>query len=263
VLNKTGSTLNDFLYAGEQFDPNVGFYYLRARYYDPTSGRFISRDPFGGNPFEPQSLHKYAYAHNDPINRRDPSGMFSLAEMDATMEMSMVLDEIFPQLLKGLNFALGIDVFYRPGFGMRNFGVEMLSFCVSDGCFASAIKLIESGNKLIVMGSHMMSMVDEMIGTAWEVKDLLMAGYGFYEMAEAIRNAPAGYRYISVSIDVFEQLEYLEVRGQTLLKVTATTTKGGSFVHFESWKDYTEAINKALKALIDLVKGLKPEPHEE
>ena len=37
-----------YLYRGEQFDPDLGLYYLRARYYNPLTGRFMSRDPEDG-----------------------------------------------------------------------------------------------------------------------------------------------------------------------------------------------------------------------
>ena len=47
---------------------------LRARAYDPANGRFIGLDPFAGNMQDPQSLHKYAYVHGDPITGIDPSG---------------------------------------------------------------------------------------------------------------------------------------------------------------------------------------------
>jgi hypothetical protein len=47
---------------------------LRARYYDPTTGRFNRLDPFFGNQFDPQSFHKYLYTHADPVNGIDPSG---------------------------------------------------------------------------------------------------------------------------------------------------------------------------------------------
>ncbi|MDR3197657.1 MAG: RHS repeat-associated core domain-containing protein, partial [Planctomycetaceae bacterium] len=66
--------LTEFLYSGEQFDSKIGQQYLRARYYDPATGRFNRLDPFFGNLNDPQSLHKYLYAHNDPINGIDPSG---------------------------------------------------------------------------------------------------------------------------------------------------------------------------------------------
>jgi hypothetical protein len=47
---------------------------LRARYYDPTTGRFNRLDPFFGNQFDPQSFHKYLYCSADPTNATDPSG---------------------------------------------------------------------------------------------------------------------------------------------------------------------------------------------
>ena len=64
----------DLLYTGEQFDPGLQMEYLRARYYDQDNGRFNRLDPFEGNSEDPQSLHKYAYCHADPVNNIDPSG---------------------------------------------------------------------------------------------------------------------------------------------------------------------------------------------
>jgi len=80
VLNRTGSTPNEMLYRGEQYDPDLGLYYLRARYYNPLTGRFMSRDPNEGNIRIPATLHKYLYASGDPVNRVDPSGRDDLFE---------------------------------------------------------------------------------------------------------------------------------------------------------------------------------------
>ena len=74
LLNSTGTTPNNYLYRGEQYDSDLGLYYLRARYYNPQTGRFLSRDPENGNPTDPATLHKYLYAGGDPTNRVDPSG---------------------------------------------------------------------------------------------------------------------------------------------------------------------------------------------
>jgi len=49
---------------------------MRARYYDPSTGRFISKDPVEGILINPQTQNPYAYAGNDPINRADPSGLW-------------------------------------------------------------------------------------------------------------------------------------------------------------------------------------------
>jgi RHS repeat-associated protein len=73
-FTKSGTTPNNYLYRGEQYDPDLGLYYLRARYYNPATGRFLSRDPEDGYAKDPASLHKYLYAGGDPVNRIDSNG---------------------------------------------------------------------------------------------------------------------------------------------------------------------------------------------
>jgi RHS repeat-associated protein len=68
------------VYRGEQYDPDLGLYYLRARYYNPATGRFLSRDPEGVFLFDPASFHKYLYADGDPVNGWDPTGRAALME---------------------------------------------------------------------------------------------------------------------------------------------------------------------------------------
>jgi RHS repeat-associated protein len=78
LINRTGTTPNDYLYAGEQFDSSLGFYYNRARYLNTTTGRFWTIDKYEGDLQSPPSLHKYLYASNDPVNKVDPSGYETL-----------------------------------------------------------------------------------------------------------------------------------------------------------------------------------------
>ena len=61
-------------YRGEQYDSDLGLYYLRARYYNPLTGRFVSMDPENGIITDPKTLHKYVYADGDPVNLVDPTG---------------------------------------------------------------------------------------------------------------------------------------------------------------------------------------------
>jgi RHS repeat-associated protein len=77
------------MYRGEQYDSDLGLYYLRARYYNPNTGRFVSLDPkehspyeFGRKPLNPARLHKYLYAGGDPVNRIDPTGRADEAEYE-------------------------------------------------------------------------------------------------------------------------------------------------------------------------------------
>jgi RHS repeat-associated protein len=69
---------NYWFYAGEQRDSESGLYYLRARYYDPASGRFLGQDPLAGSMGNPQSQNRYAYALNNPVGLTDPLGLSAL-----------------------------------------------------------------------------------------------------------------------------------------------------------------------------------------
>ena len=80
LISTTGTTFNNYLFAGEQFDPALGIYYNRARYYDQRQGRFWSMDALEASGGDPAAIHKYTYAHNDPTNRRDPSGYTTVLE---------------------------------------------------------------------------------------------------------------------------------------------------------------------------------------
>lgn len=78
ILSETGTTPNVYLYTGEQNDPNLGAYYLRARYANTSSGRFLTTDDFEGHPRLPRSLHSYMYSQGDPVDQADPSGRESV-----------------------------------------------------------------------------------------------------------------------------------------------------------------------------------------
>jgi RHS repeat-associated protein len=67
-INATGTTPNNFLYQDEEWDPDLSLYYLRARYMNPMTGRFLSRDPGDGDYSNPVTLHKYLDADGDPVN---------------------------------------------------------------------------------------------------------------------------------------------------------------------------------------------------
>jgi len=81
----TGMNSNTVKYAGREFDSETGLYFYRARYYDPTIGRFISADPAG----PPSGLNYYTYVNNSPVNDRDPSGMWSPGAHDQIIKNAL------------------------------------------------------------------------------------------------------------------------------------------------------------------------------
>jgi RHS repeat-associated protein len=74
-VSSTGETPNNYLYRSELWDPDFGAYYLRARYYNPLTGRFLSVDPEAG-----EGQRRYQYAAADPVNGMDPTGNADIVE---------------------------------------------------------------------------------------------------------------------------------------------------------------------------------------
>jgi RHS repeat-associated protein len=90
-------TRNKFRFAGEGFDMDTGLYYLRARYYDPLVGRFLTPDPFAGVPAVTRSSNRYLYAFGNPTRYTDPSGLFSLDIVDAFSNAFAFVTDAFRQ----------------------------------------------------------------------------------------------------------------------------------------------------------------------
>jgi len=73
VVSSVGSGASVFGFTGEKQDVS-GLVYLRARYYDPLDGRFLSRDTWAGEDNRPLSLNRWGYVGGNPVNYTDPSG---------------------------------------------------------------------------------------------------------------------------------------------------------------------------------------------
>ncbi len=65
-----------FGFAGRELDSETGYYYYRARYYDPNSARFLTKDPLG--PAAGGDVNAYRYVGNNPVNQVDPNGTFTV-----------------------------------------------------------------------------------------------------------------------------------------------------------------------------------------
>ena len=92
LLKSTGSTKNCYRYCGEQFDETTGLYYLRARYMDTSTGRFISQDTYQGTINDPVSLHKYLYCRSNPVMNIDPSGYLTVEDLEVGTAGEAILD---------------------------------------------------------------------------------------------------------------------------------------------------------------------------
>jgi RHS repeat-associated protein len=72
-------------FTGREWDPEIGLYYYRARYYDPGVARFLSPDPLPelsrplGRILTVSYVEPYVYADNNPANRVDPAGLLGMS----------------------------------------------------------------------------------------------------------------------------------------------------------------------------------------
>jgi RHS repeat-associated protein len=96
----SGSTPNNYLYCGQQWDADVSMYYLRARYYRPDTGRFWTMDTYEGDTEDPLSLHKYLYAEDEPVNRTDPGGRSSFAAAELGKAVHKYISKDFQHKVK-------------------------------------------------------------------------------------------------------------------------------------------------------------------
>ena len=90
----SGSVDTDKKFTGQRLD-STGLYYYNARYYDPVIGRFISPDTTGQNLNDPQSLNRYTYCQNNPLNHTDPTGHANVAYDDGGWDIQPTITTTF------------------------------------------------------------------------------------------------------------------------------------------------------------------------
>jgi RHS repeat-associated protein len=232
-IASSGATLNNYLFAGEQYDPNIGLYYLRARYYDQDTGRFFSIDPVLGDPQSPISLHKYLYANDNPVNFVDPTGKFTLIEIQISITINTNLQSIYIKHM--LKFFLNaVEIAFcqlQPAYELRWFAMELLMRGIPGG--------------------------DELYGLA-----MRMISDSFFAIAKA-----AAQTYISMANDVIPKVEtkltgllvdLVQLRTKILNKLKklknaylqAAVLVNGGGSNCDNWKAISFFANEAIDNLL-------------
>jgi len=75
IHGKRGGIDNPYGFSTKEYNHKSGLIYFGARYYDPVTGRFITKDLWPGTVYDPGTLNKYAYCVNNPVNLIDPLGL--------------------------------------------------------------------------------------------------------------------------------------------------------------------------------------------
>ncbi len=149
LLSSTGSTINNYRYTGEQYDANVGFYYLRARYYNTDIGRFHTMDSFEGSIFDPASLHKYLYTNNDPVNNWDPTGLCcSLASVMISVAIVGILTAIVGTIVTGdliSGIKIGINFAAATALLFAAFALGRIALAIALGIIQGGLQVLLDG----------------------------------------------------------------------------------------------------------------------
>ncbi|MHC1783573.1 MAG: RHS repeat-associated core domain-containing protein [Anaerolineaceae bacterium] len=140
VLASAGAGASSYGFAGEWTDAS-GIQYLRARYYEPSVGRFISRDSLTGNNNNPISQNRYLYGNSNPIMYVDPSGNNPAA----------ILAAILPSLI-GLGAGIAVGAAAGATYGACTYEWALAGEC---GCDIQQKALSMTKNEWI--GAHAIS----------------------------------------------------------------------------------------------------------
>ncbi len=156
TIAEMGTTGNVYLFAGERRDFNVGLDYLRARYLNPAIGRFVSRDSFSGIRRLPITQHKYMYAHDNPANFTDPTGLFSLASLSVSVSIVGVLASIaLPQFIfAGLTMSVMTRV-WKPAFEGRKAAILLMASAGDLRIERRAYELYRKSIRMISVGADL------------------------------------------------------------------------------------------------------------
>lgn len=197
---------SDFGFAGEHADPTTGLVYLRARWYDPATGQFMSRDPLVS-----VSLDPYGYAHNNPVNFVDPLGEFGIPILAAiaVFEIGSTLWDAYDAYRTFSNDCSGSAARWLSG------GALLAGVLLPGGGYGSLDDLSRTGTRIIdgqltragqKLEQHQGGLFPKVLGSAAKksalgqhVLDDILTHPGTREILITSGNFKGGRRYIDPS----------------------------------------------------------------
>ncbi len=166
----------DRKYTSQELDSETGLYFYNARYYNPILGRFISADTIVPEPGNSQSLNRYSYVYNNPLNFVDPTGHW---QINISAHCWVGFHFSWDSHTHDYQLGLGIGQGYSLGFGKytteHEWYVDYTTDTRVDGSFyvASSRGSSSYGNLKVGYGASVQYYHGE-IGYQWYVG----AGYG-------------------------------------------------------------------------------------
>ncbi len=195
LLRHSGSSDNPFLFTGEQYDPEAGLYYLRARYYSPELARFLSRDTYEGTLTDPLSQNPYLYARGNPAVYVDPSGHFFGGFIGLSLSFISELWGAYPRIAGTVEQGAIVSMYARAvvlGMEMRNEALaSIIQSIMIEGISRNTI---DYAYKKYSYATHYLGMVTGNVYDVYQSIGWMQATLGF---AKGLMKIPAA-RYTSI-----------------------------------------------------------------
>jgi len=238
----------DFMFIDSRSTKSSGMVHFGARYYDPNTGRFISPDPVLGSLSTPASMNRWAYCMNDPINRIDKDGQWSLFKSlrsfassvtSAATSLVGAAVEFYVDTVTAVVDA-AVDMVSKAVDAAQKFmdDVKDAALSVTEAVYAGVMSIKDAWNNLdpglkqwIVMG---VSMAVSFIPLVGPLVSCIIDGT-FVDMLNAIKNGD--WAMLALSCAAFvpgmkgatKGLKFFDKEGSSILKNAA---KGKAFENF-------------------------------
>jgi RHS repeat-associated protein len=176
----------DGRFQGMWKDAGTGLYYVRARYYDPKTGRFLSRDPAEGQLEQPESFMPYVFANSNPYLFDDPTGRTSLVEAQSSVPVAANISQGSAAAAQG--FLRGLQA-ARLAHAARTLTIAAVIACAAN--YGASMALGQGGGvcqtdednlhivRIQVQGSRVLSQVGKhTLSRAWRASSPATVAWG-------------------------------------------------------------------------------------
>ncbi len=199
-------------YTGHEDEAATGLVYMRARWQDPITARFMTPDPARDfDPYKPATYNAYQYVHNNPISNRDPSGeiietIWDIANVGigvASLVRNVADGNFGEAVVDGLGVIVDVGAVVLPGV---------------PGGAGTGIKATRKGADIAIDAATKINKVDK-------AKDREKITEGIYEFIDNDTGLP----YVGQSGDIAKRLKQHEKAGKIKpgSPVQVTEVKGG------------------------------------